>query len=337
MELPMKKINLTLALILITLLSGCSQKKYFEPDEVHGEVEASASLPHTIIDTTQSGATLEEGFIVTTNNLQTAKVLEGYTLISADNNWLISTKPEGDLMITPLQSNHKVYEFKMHTRAASASIHENLLAVVFANNTIALYNLESKELLFKQTNETSVALDAKISSPSFLDDLVIFPTLNGQLVIVQVPSYQVVKTIAISSNDYFNNVIYATIEGNVIVAATPHQLFTLNNIEFRKKMQIRDLRLTPEGILVALKDGTIALYDPSLSLIKKINLPFAHYLGVIDTTTHFYLLEKQGFLVELTKDLSSYKLYEVDIPKEGYAFTSKDSFFINEAILKVTK
>ena len=58
------------------------------------------------------------------------------------------------------------------------------LALVYSNNTIELQDMATSKTLFKEYLPLSLANDTRITNPYFMGNLVLFPTLNGKVIIV---------------------------------------------------------------------------------------------------------------------------------------------------------
>ena len=138
----------------------------------------------------------------------------------------------------------------------------------------------------------------------------------------------------VSSEENFNNIIYFNVIDNVMVAATGYRLFSLSEKERREKYEMRDVIFGKEGIWITTKEGEVVSLTPSLQLNAKRKYPFAHFLGMILTDDRLYLLEKQGYIVELSKDLSESNVYELNID-DGFVYVGKKAFYVNDVIYSV--
>jgi hypothetical protein len=47
-----------------------------------------------------------------------------------------------------------------------------------------------------------------------------------------------------------------------------------------------------------------------------------------------YVLEKEGYIIEISKDLSKYTIYEVDV-EDGYVFIDGKIFFVDDEYISV--
>lgn len=325
----MKKI-IYLVLPFILLLLGCSTKEVYEPKLVKGEWEKTKGLDSAIIDTSSNVALFENRKVLTKNKELNISISPNQRLISLSDGWVVSTSIDGNLTLTSVDDVNTQKFFELKRTIASASVDGDMLAVLFADNEMALYSLKTKAVLFKEQGGKSVAVNAKIENPHFMNGLVIFPTLDGKIVIVNIKLKKVLRTTIISSEDFFNNIIYFKIVDNKIIAASGYKLLSLSQKEIRQKYEIRDLTHDDKHIYIDTKQGEIISLTPSLDVVSKIKLPFAHFLGMIEVDDKLYILEKEGYMIEVDKKTFDYNVYEIDIDDEGFVFIGDKVFYIGD-------
>ena len=95
------------------------------------------------------------------------------------------------------------------------------------------------------------------------------------------------------------------------------------------------MRYDKDGIYIATKQGEVVNLTPSLQVKAKIKFPFAHFLGMIATDERVYLLEQQGYIISLTKDLVSYDLYNVSIDKDSYIYVGDKAFYVDDEYFSI--
>ncbi len=307
---------------------GCSNKEYYKPKTVSGDWAQKQKLSTEIVDCTYDGALLEDGTLITKQGPSTISLPKGYRYIAHSDGWIIAANVEGALVMmredVPTQQEH----FELKTTVATASVKGDILAVLFANNEKALYSVASKELLYKEQGGVASAVDSRIAKPYFLNELVLFLTLDGKIDIVSSESKKLLRSMIVSSEEHFNNVIYFNVVNDTLFAATSYRVVALGDREMRANYELRDAVFDQEGVWLSTKQGEIVALTPSLQLKAKRKYPFAHFLGMVVAKEHLYLLEKEGYVIVLNKDLKEDAIYEVDID-EGYVFVSDNAFYVN--------
>jgi hypothetical protein len=321
---------------MVLLFSACSTKEYYKPKVETEDWAISGKLKSAIVDRNYDGAVLENGEIITRKGISEVKLPEGYRFVSQSGGWIIASQINGDVLLIDETTPKLQQKFELKKTIAAASIKDDILAVLFANNEKALYSIQSKELIFKEQGNPPSAVDSRIVNPYFLNELVLFLTLDGKIDIINSESKKLLRSMIVSSEDHFNNIIYFNVIDNIMFAATSYRIISLGDKEMRQSYELRDILFDKDGIWLSTKQGEVYALTPSLQLKAKKKFPFAHFLGMIVTEEKIYLLERQGFLIEMDKDLQNYKVYDVDID-DGYVFVSDKSFYFDDTYIDVIK
>jgi len=320
----------TFVFVTVTLFFGaCSTKEVYKPKVVSGEWEKYAPMESEIIDRSSNAALLENQKVLSKNGELNVTIAKNQRIISLSDGWVLSASIDGNLTMTSQSDSNVTKEFMLKKTIASASVKDDMLAVMFADDEIALYDVPSKALLFKEQGGKAVASDMRIVNPYFMDGLVIFATLDGKIVIVSTTMKKKLRSVIISSADYFNNVIDLRLFDNKIIAATDTKMLALTKKELRQKYEIRNVAYGDNTIYITTKQGEVIALTPDLQVISKVKFPFAHFLGLINKGDKLYALEKEGYLITIDKKSFNYKVQEVDID-EGFVFTGKDLFYVND-------
>ena len=330
----MNKFLLFLSVFLVLIFSGCSTKKVYEPQYVDDDWSNYGSKEHEIIDIGSNIALLEDGTVLAKDGIVDIKVDETQRVIADSDGWIISSKIDGNLTISNIQNPENITVFELKKTIASASIKANMLAVLFADSEMALYDINTKDLILKEQGSKSLAVDSRIATPHFMNNLVLFSTLDGKVVIINTEKKKKLRTIIVSSEDNFNNIIYFNVIDNKIIAATGTKILSLASKEVRVKYEIRNMVYDDENIFITTKQGEVISLTPDMQVNAKIKFPFAHFLGLISHEDKLYLLEKEGYLIVLEKDLFDYSVHEVDI-EDGYIFTGDKTFYIADEYISV--
>jgi hypothetical protein len=336
------KVLFNISLILtIVVFSGCSTKKVFKPqsDKVVGSWKDKADLNESIVDVTANGALLKDGNILSHDTFIGLHVnTKTERLVDADKEWIVTTQIDGNTTLTSSVDSRKKESFDLKKTVAAASVKDDLLAVVFASNELAIYSIKTKDILFHSEGNTPLAVDAKIVNPYFLDDLVLFLTLDGKIVIVNSKEKKILRSMIISSADKFNNVIAFNVAGDNLIAATGNEILSLANKDIRAAYEIRNMRYdAKDEIYIATKQGEVLNLTSTLQVKSKTKFPFAHFLGMITTDDKVYVLEKEGYIIALEKDLKSYKVYKASIDGDSYVYAGDKAFYVDDEFFSVKK
>jgi len=293
------------------LMSGCSGKQYFEPQETHSV--STSSYGSSIVDLSRDGATLANGHYIGKAGVNKSVELgEGYRFLSENNQYVLSTNAEGVLNIVDKSNNESVRGVALHTPVVSATIRNGLIAYILNNNTFGLYRISDNKKIFENRSERTFAIDTRAASPMFIDNLVVMPMLDGKLIIVDSRNSDNTKVVYLSSNQVFNNVIYLSRSGNTMVAATPQKVITIgNNGKQEYRANISEVAIANGNIYLFTKEGAVIRLNKALDELAKKKFKFAHFSAATAFGDKVFGLDQQGSLIVLSSNLSKSKIYDL--------------------------
>ncbi|MBU1658854.1 hypothetical protein KKG72_07375 [bacterium] len=330
----MKSFFLFFILLFTLVFTACSTKKVYEPENVEDSWRKYGKTKESIVDVTSDVALLKNRKVLSKDGISDVRIQESHRLIGKSDGWILSANIDGELLVQFVADLSLVEKFELKKTIASASVKDDILAVLFTDNEMALYSISTKELLLKEQGNSSIIVDSRIVNPYFMNDLALFLTLDGKVVIINTKLKKKLRTIIVSSEDFFNNIINFNVVDSKLIAATGHKMLSLASKEIRVSYEIRNIAYAEKDIFITTKQGEVISLTPDLQVNAKIKFPFAHFLGIIAHKNKLYLLEKEGYIIEIGKDLLEYKVYEVDI-SDGYIFTANKKFYINDEYISV--
>ncbi|UOS05408.1 plasmid stabilization protein [Helicobacter pylori] len=202
----------------------------------------------------------------------------------------------------------------LETFALSASVKGSLLAVVLADNSANLYDITSQKLLFSEKGSPSTTINSLMAMPIFMDTVVVFPMLDGRLLVVDYVhgNPTPIRNIVISSDKFFNNITYLIVDGNNMIASTGKRILSVvSGQEFNYDGDIVDLLYDKGTLYVLTLDGQILQMDKSLRELNSVKLPFASLNTIVLNHNKLYSLEKRGYVIEVDlNDFNSYNVYK---------------------------
>ncbi|GHQ58826.1 plasminogen-binding protein PgbB [Helicobacter pylori] len=203
----------------------------------------------------------------------------------------------------------------LETFALSTSVKGNLLAVVLADNSANLYDITSQKLLFSEKGSPSTTINSLMAMPIFMDTVVVFPMLDGRLLVVDYVhgNPTPIRNIVISSDKFFNNITYLIVDGNNMIASTGKRILSVvSGQEFNYDGDIVDLLYDKGTLYVLTLDGQILQMDKSLRELNSVKLPFASLNTIVLNHNKLYSLEKRGYVIEVDlNDFNSYNVYKM--------------------------
>jgi WD40 repeat protein len=318
-----------LALIITVFFSACSTKEVFEPKKVSSDWEKYEDSKIDIIDTAANIALLEDRSVLTDDGILPLDINTTQRVISQSNGWILTASIDGNLTLISEKNASITKEFELKKTIAGASVSEDTLAVLFADNEIALYDMNSKVILFKEQESKYIVADSRIVNPHFMKGIVLFATLDGKVVFVNQKQHKRLRTTIISSEENFNNVISLNIVENKIIAATSYTILSMAEKEVRVKYEIRNIVYDKHTIFIATKQGEVISLSSNLDVNLKVKFPFAHFYGMIADKKNLYILEKEGYMIVVNKKTFAYTIHEIDFD-DGFIFNNGKEFYISD-------
>jgi hypothetical protein len=141
----MKSFLVLLATASIVMFQGCSSKEVYKPEDVKGEWRSAGHLSAPIAYMTQSAAVLENGNLLLKSGEKKQKIPQGSILLNVSDEWIITRNSHNDLVLIPLSGTGESIVLELKRTVAACSVQGDVIAILFANNEMALYSLSTKK------------------------------------------------------------------------------------------------------------------------------------------------------------------------------------------------
>ncbi len=314
-----------LTLILaIFIFAGCSGKEFYEPEDTVGDYDnTTASLNGDIISMNKDGATLDSGEIITKRGVSKFKIKEGYNFLNISDDKVITSNYKDKIMVEDV-----VYD--VGGVVVAASLQKNLLALLFSDNSIQLFNTDTKKILLREYFTHSFVNDTRIANPYFMSNLILFPTLDGKIVIVSQGNNKVIKNIVVDADGQFNNIIFLDVVNDTLIAATPNKIISVGNNSLNiKDYDLRDIIVHDATIYIATIDGQVMKLDIALNELAKKKYKYAKIYSLAYGTS-LYALESQGYLINIPEDFSTDTIYDFSFDNEQKVIALGDTIYYDD-------
>ncbi|PAF49828.1 hypothetical protein BKH41_00560 [Helicobacter sp. 12S02232-10] len=303
--------NVYFILAAIIFFVGCSSKKYFEPPRIAGSIKFDHELKNKIDASNRFGAVLNNGTVIDADGITYLKINKKSVFLNETNDYYIIAQDCHNIELIN-KSTQKSIIIPTATCPLGASIKNDLLGIILADNSANIYDINTKNILFSQKGTSSLAINSLVAAPVFLDTLVVFPTLDGRLLVVDVKNFVPVRNIIINSEKFFNNVTYLVADGENMFAATGKRLVSIiSGQEFSYDGDIIDILYNGQYVYILTLEGQIIQMDKTLREVNKIKLPFASLNAIVIVGNKLYTIEKRGYLIEVDTVNFNYKVFEV--------------------------
>lgn len=199
--------SILLSIVAVALFTACSGKKYYEPEETSSNIELNKkSMSSSIKSMNRVGATLEDNEVITKQGISTFKLPEGFEFLNfTDDGKVIATNYVDKILIGERERTVKDV-------VVAAARKDEKLALIYSNNSMELIDVNTDKTLFKEYLPLSLANDTRISNPLFMGNLILFPSLNGKVLILSSATNEVVRNISVETDSEFKNIISLEVE-----------------------------------------------------------------------------------------------------------------------------
>jgi WD40 repeat protein len=305
-------------IVFIFLITGCTTREYYHPsasvlsDE---EIYVSNKLPAKIKFFTREEATLDNSQIVPDNII----LKNGFVALDKE-----LAKKSNILLV----NNDKQIKFdKLIVQAVKKN---NLIVVLFSDNSVKFYDLIKNKSIFSYKFADSLALRKFVAAPIFYKELVIVPTLDGKIAIFNAKTNKLIRDIVISKKDYFSNIIFlSVIQDTLIVASRDNIISITPGVFSQKSYNIKHIIATKNNIYIFTIEGYIKKLNLQLKEISSIKLDFANIIAPTFVDNYIYFIEHghDTYLVKLDMNLKKLKVYPLIAPDvEDVNVFAKDGF-----------
>lgn len=333
----MKKIGFIGCCLLAVFLVGCGSKFYFNPkkEEVKGSASYTSKINSPIVFITRNGATLKNGqFITKDGEIPEVFLPKNARYLNESEDYYLATNNLKELLLIDKETKEISY-LQFDFSPVSVSMEDNLIALVFDNNTLSIFDTQSNKNLYKLENPPAPTNDTLIASPYFLGDIIVLPTLDGKLAIIDKNNMKMVRNIVVNGDKYFNNVIFLEAIDNRMVAATPKRVISVSpSVINTFEANIKDVLFVGDRIFLFTSEGEIILTDRDLNETKRIKFPFAHFTGA-SHGRKISILETRGYMINVEDDLSDYEVVGIPSKIKKPVFSATNKIFVNDSYFQI--
>jgi len=323
-----QKILLASSLALI-FFSGCGSKQYYSPKETHNAT--TSSMGDSILHYSRDGATLASGDVLTKTQRVPLKLNKGFHFINNSKTAAVTANKQGDCHI--VTDKGTVASMKFPEALVAGTLISKFLIYVLQDNSFGVYDFEKKSTIYTNKAQKAYAIDTRIANPLVVDSLVVIPTLDGKLTILDLKTLKVSKEMYVSTETSLNNIIFLGRLNNTLIASTPNKILSISN-KGKKELDtaISEVLIADKMLFIFGKDGKVLKVNEALSIESEKKFKFAHFSVATVYNKKVYALDKQGYLIVSNESFSKHKVYKVD-SVEGYAFVSAGKLYYDGNII----
>lgn len=330
----MKKFNyLLVSSIAVSLfINGCSSRQYFEPKSIDENYTAKTEdLDFNIIDFKVNSAILENYKYITQDGVSKKPLEKNFYFLNKNNSTILASDRNNTLMI---KDNNKVQKIKFNNNIISAASNKKYIALSFVDNSISLYDRDSNKTVFKEYIKESLLNDIKIANPIFLNSLIMYPSLDGKIIIVDIKTKKILNILNLDPESKINNIILLSTIGDTLVAATSTKVFSFISGRLNQKdYNIKQIMIEDKYIYLVTLEGLIVKLDENLKEISSKKFKFANFHSLGYSKDYIYALESQGYIIRLDKDLNSSKVMGFQFDNKEKSIAIKNKLYYDDQVI----
>ncbi|EAJ5678463.1 hypothetical protein L8W40_06925 [Campylobacter sp. IFREMER_LSEM_CL1846] len=325
-------------LFIITLIffSACGTKReYYQPTQLEQLPYNSKNINGKIVNFNNNIAQLNNNtFIDNKGNITALKIDKNYNILNIRQEEILIADNDGNFKILNLQGE-ELFSHKFNESVVSANVDGDDIALILASNTLVYAN-KNLGIRMLQNLGTAYAQDSRYANPYFLNTIIIYPMLNGKLAILNKSTLKVSKEILVSSEEFFNNIIYLHVKNNTMVAATAQKIIVVTpNRTLYLNENIKEVNINDKEIFILTKDGRVIKNDYNLRKIDEIKFQFALFSKSTLYNDSLYIFEKTGYLIKLNTNLKDFTVYKLNEAIDKKSFMANGKFFYHNKVLQL--
>jgi hypothetical protein len=167
--------------------------------------------------------------------------------------------------------------------------------------------------------------------------MLIVPTLDGKLLIINPANPKGARGFAIGNSYNLNNVIFLRKIGGRIIAATPKKLVSAAPGAMHKfDAPIADVTISGSTIYALTGDGRVVKLSPSLKVLAQKKFPYAQFAAIAAVGGKVYALDRSGALIVMDSALKKSRIYDVG-EVDDYAFVAGSRLYKDDEVIDLSK
>jgi len=313
------------------LFFGCTSKSVYVPKNLTSFISYGKALPQRLVASNLYGASMNKGGIVTEQISQKNILKNGHLLINADKDYIITADLNGEINVFDADCN-EILALKMPDTILVATYSKKYLAAISIKNEIFVVDVTTHKILHSQKEKQAITSTNNIAAPIIQGEKIIFGTLDSKIIILDGQTLK--RSFVVSTKEYFSNIKKMILFKGKIVVLGGEKIFAFDENGFHKKEMDAKFIIADENNLYALNaDGKILILDEQLNIKRQTKFMFAKYSGATLYKDRLLVLENSGYMISLSKDLSSHKTYELPDNLDDSFFLGNKYFYYGKKII----
>ena len=318
-------------------IAGCSGKKYFEPKNTLSASSAISTTGKEAADIMRDGITFTDGSFLTRQGPGKFKLPEGFHYVAQSSRYILAADDKGNIKIYDRNSGKLLKQNRLKMPLVSAGIQGDKIYYMQQDNIFGIYSISQNKSLISAKVGRAYAVDTRIANPITVGNLVVVPTLDGKLLIINPANPKKAGGIATGKSFNLNNIIFLSKIGHRIIAATPSKVISAAPGGMAKySTQVADVTIYGGNIYLLSRKGEVVKLSPTLKVLAKKKFDYAQFVAISVVHGRVYALDRSGALIVMDPSLQKYKIYDIG-SVDDYAFVDGNRLYKDDIVVDLSK
>jgi hypothetical protein len=318
-----------LAIAAALALLGCSKSVAFKPESIERGISYDDRLTSPVVARTPNAALTEAGEIISQEPTAKRYLAKGETLLGVSGDFVIASN--GEQIVIYGQDSWRV---PTQEPIVSAATDGKALATISSDNLCRIIDLKTKKTLFMTQERLASAVTSRIASPLLTQRQIIFPTLDGKLIVVDRATNTISRELIISADEFFANPIFLDLFEGAPIVASHNRIVLLGERVIIKDINLRLVALFDDRLFVFGQDGEVRRLNTRLESIASYKLPYARFVAAARHNGALFAVEQSGYLARFDDDLTSAVVYELPDSIRSTFFAQGDRLYYHNKIIR---
>ena len=333
----MNMIKIIVSILILIFISGCSGKKYFEPKNTQSASFAISNTGKEAASIMRDGITFTDGTFLTRSGMGKFKLPEGFHYVTQSSKYVLAADERGNIHIYDRNSGKLIKQNRLKMPLISAGIRGDKIYYIQQDNIFGIYSISQNKSLISAKVGRAYAVDTRIANPITVGNLVVVPTLDGKLLIINPSNPKKAGGIAIGKSFNLNNIIFLSKIGNRIIAATPSKVISASPQGMNKfSASVADVTISGGNIYLLTRRGEVIKLSPTLKVLAKKKFNYAQFAAIAVVNGKVYALDRSGVLIVMDSSFKKYRIYDIGSVSD-YAFVDGAKLYKDGIVVNLSK
>ena len=298
---------------------------------------AKRDIDKELFSRSRDSITFTDGSYITKYSKEVLRLPKRYKFIDSSPKYILASRDNGKFILIDKEQKRVVLSKRLPFPIVSAKILGNKIYYIALNNIFGIYDISQNKNLLGAKVGKAYAVDTRISNPLLVKNLLVVPTLDGKLLVINPANPTGASGLAIGKSFNLNNVIFLGKIGDTIIAATPSKLISARPGSMKKyEAPIADVTTHNGKVYLIRRDGKVVILTSSLDVIKSKKFNFERFLTIGAVNGKIFVVDGDGYLLVMNPNLSRYKIYDIgDV--QTYSFISGSHLYKDSEVINLNK